>query len=288
MHCFLLSTLFNPINPYSIYRNNKQTNVTFVCFSAGYQWRQCIDFLQEMDQRHIQKNVIIYGAAISCMEKSCKADIAFRLMDQMKDDYLRPNVHIYNSVISACARCNLPEKGYQLYLEMEGESNGSESTNEGRVKRDFVTYNAVLDAVVCGGSDNTKLARELFREGLARGFYSKVSRLGKHWLELDLHFLSLGGGEAALGWWFEECLVPYLGDSDKLAEVKSIDIVTGYGRSRSVRCMLFCVFKFAYIFLLRPTISFRFVFIPLYSLIFHILLIFKSSVRALYRNHFIF
>ena len=197
------------------------------------------------------------------MEKSCKADIAFRLMDQMKDDYLRPNVHIYNSLISLCARCNLPEKGYQLYLEMEGESSDSEGTNEGRVKRDSVTYSAVLDAV----ANNTKLARELFREGLARGFYSKVSRLGKQCLELDLHFLSLGGGEAALGWWFEECLVPYISDSDKLAEVKSIDIVTGYGKSRLVRCMLFCVFKFTYIFLLRPSISFRFVLIPLYSLI---------------------
>jgi hypothetical protein len=49
---------------------------------------------------------------------------------------------------------------------------------------------------------------------------------------LDLHFLSLGGGEIALGWWFEECLVPYLVSSSKLAAVKSIDIVTGYGKTR--------------------------------------------------------
>lgn len=69
--------------------------------------------------------------------------------------------------------------------------------------------------------------------GVERGFYAKVSRLGTHWLELDLHFLSLGGGEVALGWWFEECLVPYLADSPKLAGVKSIDIVTGYGKTRS-------------------------------------------------------
>jgi hypothetical protein len=66
-----------------------------------------------------------------------------------------------------------------------------------------------------------------------RGFYAKVSRLGTQWLELDLHFLSLGGGETALRWWFEECLVPYLGNSKELATVKSIDIVTGYGKTRS-------------------------------------------------------
>ena len=77
------------------------------------------------------------------------------------------------------------------------------------------------------------LAKQIFHEGVERGFYAKVSRLGTQWLELDLHFLSLGGGETALRWWFEECLVPYLGNSKELASVKSIDIVTGYGKTRS-------------------------------------------------------
>lgn len=86
-----------------------------------------------------------------------------------------------------------------------------------------------LDAV-CSQVD---LAEKIFHEGVNRGFYAKVSRLGTQWLELDLHFLSLGGGETALRWWFEKCLVPYLGDSKELASVKSIDIVTGYGKTRA-------------------------------------------------------
>jgi len=69
--------------------------------------------------------------------------------------------------------------------------------------------------------------------GVERGFYARVSRLGTQWLELDLHFLSLGGGEIALGWWFEECLVPYLINTSKLEAVQSISIVTGYGKTRS-------------------------------------------------------
>lgn len=97
------------------------------------------------------------------------------------------------------------------------------------MKRDVVTYNAVLDAV-CSQVD---LAEQIFHEGVGRGFYAKVSRLGTQWLELDLHFLSLGGGETALRWWFEKCLVPYLGNSKELASVKSIDIVTGYGKTRA-------------------------------------------------------
>lgn len=185
----------------------------------GYQWRQCLEYLDEMTERKIPKNVIIFGAAMSCMEKACRADIAFQLMERMNLEGVRPNVHIYNSAISACARCKLWKKGFELFREMD----------EVRIKRDVVTYNAVLDAV-CSQVD---LAKQIFHEGVERGFYAKVSRLGTQWLELDLHFLSLGGGETALRWWFEECLVPYLGNSTELASVKSIDIVTGYGKTRA-------------------------------------------------------
>ena len=45
--------------------------------------------------------------------------------------------------------------------------------------------------------------------------------------------MSLGGGEIALGWWFEECLVAYLVNTSKLEAVQSISIVTGYGKTRT-------------------------------------------------------
>jgi pentatricopeptide repeat protein len=171
-----------------------------------------------MSEMGIQKNVIIFGAALSCMEKCCRADISFQLMERMKLEHVAPNVHIYNSIISACARSNLWEKGYEVFKEMD---------NAG-VARDVVTYNAVLDAV----SSQIRLGRTLFQEGVEKGFYARVSRVGTQWFELDLHFLSLGGGEIALGWWFEECLLPYIKDTEKLKAVNSISIVTGYGKTR--------------------------------------------------------
>ena len=133
-----------------------------------------------MSDKGIKKNVIIFGAAMSCMEKSCRADIAFKLMDAMVGEGLTPNTHIYNSIISTCARCNLWEKGYELFQEMDRKG----------ITRDVVTYNAVLDAVCC----NVPLGRKIFQEGIEKGFYARVSRLGEQWLELDLHFLSFGGG----------------------------------------------------------------------------------------------
>mmetsp|Transcript_105450 Transcript_105450/g.303248 ORF Transcript_105450/g.303248 Transcript_105450/m.303248 type:complete len:632 (-) Transcript_105450:58-1953(-) len=205
---------------------SKNMPVTVVSYGSaisacekGLQYRQCLEYLDEMTEMGIKKNVIIFGAAMSCMEKSCRADIAFQLMERMKFEGVAPNVHIYNSAISACARCNLWEKGYELFQEMEKVG----------VARDVVTYNAVLDAVC----SQIELGRQLFKEGVEKGFYSRVSRLGTQWLELDLHFLSLGGGEIALGWWFEECLVPYLVNTSKLEAVQSISIVTGYGKTRS-------------------------------------------------------
>ena len=228
---------------------SKSMPVTVVSYGSaisacekGLQYRQCLEYLDEMTEMGIKKNVIIFGAAMSCMEKSCRADIAFQLMERMKFEGVAPNVHIYNSAISACARCSLWEKGYQLFQEMEQVG----------VPRDVVTYNAVLDAVC----SQVQLGRRLFKEGMLccimmkyfcvvskltcrfalgveKGFYARVSRLGTQWLELDLHFLSLGGGEIALGWWFEECLVPYLVNTSKLEAVQSISIVTGYGKTRS-------------------------------------------------------
>ena len=98
----------------------------------GFQFRQCLEFLDEMTEMGISKNVIIFGAAMSCMEKCSRADIGFQLMKRMKEEGITPNVHIYNSAISACARSNLWEKGFELYEEMEREG----------VKRDVVTFNA--------------------------------------------------------------------------------------------------------------------------------------------------
>ena len=35
----------------------------------GLQYRQCLEYLDEMSDMGISKNVIIFGAAMSCMEK---------------------------------------------------------------------------------------------------------------------------------------------------------------------------------------------------------------------------
>jgi hypothetical protein len=60
---------------------------------AGLQYRQCLEYLDEMTEVGIEKNVIIFGAAMSCMEKCCRPDISFQLMERMKLENVAPNVH---------------------------------------------------------------------------------------------------------------------------------------------------------------------------------------------------
>ena len=132
----------------------------------GLQYRQCLEYLDEMTEVGIKKNVIIFGAAMSCMEKTHRADIALQLMDRMKIEGVAPNVHIYNSAISACARNGLWEKGLELFNEME----------ELGVARDVVSYNAVLDAVC----SQVPLARRLFKEGTTRLFTCSCSPISYH------------------------------------------------------------------------------------------------------------
>lgn len=90
-----------------------------------------------MQKRCIPKNVIIYGAAISCMEKSNRVDIALQLFNgddgkmSMTKDGIRPNAHIYNSIILACARGGMSERGYKIFRAMDKVG----------VKPDIVSFN---------------------------------------------------------------------------------------------------------------------------------------------------
>ena len=93
-------------------------------------------------------------------------------MERMREEGVEPNTHIYNSAITACARCDMTDKALELFEDMGKRG----------LKQDVVTYNAVLDAT-CARQD---VARKLFQEGIRKGYYSKLSRLGKEWLELDL------------------------------------------------------------------------------------------------------
>ena len=122
---------------------------------------------------------------------------------------------------SRFARCKLWKEALKVFYEMDQVG----------IAKDIVTYNALLDSIYF----HVKLARNIFKEGHKKGFYSDMTKVDEkrpERLQIDLHFLSLGAGEVALGWWFEECLKSFFGNMKQLSVVEIIEVITGHGKSR--------------------------------------------------------
>jgi len=200
----------------------KLTVVSYGCaISAcekGFLWGKCLSLLDEMTEVGIAKNINIFGSAMSCMEKCLKEKIAMQLMKKMKSEGIHPNVQTYNSAILVHAKLNKWRKCLELFYEMDQEG----------IEKNIVTYNSLLDSLCT----QFKVARQIFQEGIHKGFYDKVVSLDCDHLELDLHFLSLGAGEAAVLWWFEKYMVKHYKNIEEFRVFRYIDIITGYGKSR--------------------------------------------------------
>ena len=73
-----------------------------------------------MTTHKITKNVIIFVAALSYMEKSYCAGIPFQLIERTALKGVRPNVYIYNSIILACVRYKLWQTRLELFKKVDG------------------------------------------------------------------------------------------------------------------------------------------------------------------------
>ena len=146
-----------------------------------------------------------------------------------------PNVTAYSAAILACASAGQPAKALQLFEEAQRN-----------VEMTASIYNAVLDAVC---TSHPEKARELYKRGrglIARDLYTRsltdtttrrdsvvvvhpTKNDASTWngAKLDLHSHSEGAGDTALRWWLEERMM-------KTSEHERLDIVTGWGKSRTV------------------------------------------------------
>lgn len=192
--------------------------IALTACEKGFQWRQCLQYLDDMEVEGVRRDSYVYGAAMSCMEKAGLVDIVFKLMDQMKIEGISPNRVAFNSAIQACARCSngdncLWQRGFELFQQVRRP-----------VKID--SYNAVLDAL----SFQEDLSRDIFSEGMKKGTIRPSSHISTDSTsaKLDLHLFSLSAAELCVRWWFEEHLLEVY----KSPQLKTVDIVTGWGKSR--------------------------------------------------------
>ena len=115
---------------------------------------------------------------------------ALSLLDEMRDHGVAPDVISFSSAISACGKNGQWERALSLFHELEAS----------QLQADKHTYNALLDAL------RTQPARadEIFKHGMARGFYADFECLKGGVPHLDLQSFSDGAAEAAVRWWIDE------------------------------------------------------------------------------------
>merc|ERR1712232_1120983 len=104
----------------------------------GRQWELALKLLGEMQEAGVTPNVITYSSAISACEKGRQWELALKLLGEMQEAGLTPNVITYNAAISAC------EKGcqWELALKLLGEM------KEAGVTPNSLTLCALMQAFV--------------------------------------------------------------------------------------------------------------------------------------------
>ena len=144
-------------------------------------WMDCIRLLNEMgNATGVPPDVVAYTAAISGCAEAGKYELAFQLVDRMKNEGVEPNVVTFTTVIQSCA------KAIAIAAEKLDKDDGADERlirqpmekaldllqqmkNPGSVvKPNIVTYNAAIRACAEGLSLESafKLMDDLRLEGL--------------------------------------------------------------------------------------------------------------------------
>ena len=71
---------------------------------------------------------------------------ALQLSDEMQQQGLQPNVITYSAVVSACGKCEIPERALQLFDEMQQQG----------LEPNVIIYTAVIGAgrLTCSSSSS--------------------------------------------------------------------------------------------------------------------------------------
>ncbi len=128
--------------------------------TANYQ--DAIRLLNNLTDAGIKPNVITYTAVISACKKGGKAEEALEIFNKMLDAAITPNVITYSAVISACEKGGKAEEALEIFNKML----------DAGIKPDVITYNAVISACEKGGKAEEAL--EIFNKMLDAGITPDV------------------------------------------------------------------------------------------------------------------
>ncbi|GAX10377.1 hypothetical protein FisN_3Lh593 [Fistulifera solaris] len=92
-------------------------NAVIMCCCYG-PWELALQYIQEMQDSAQPPNRLVYTAAIASCGKHGQADHALRLLAQMKQHKIQPDLVTYNAVFNALRVAHRPEQSWQLWNEL--------------------------------------------------------------------------------------------------------------------------------------------------------------------------
>ena len=101
-----------------------------------HQYEKALELFVEMQERHLEPDVITCNALISAGEKCHQYEKALEFFPKMQERHLESDVITYNALISACEKCHQYEKAFELFVEMQGR----------HLEPNVITYSALISA----------------------------------------------------------------------------------------------------------------------------------------------
>ena len=114
-------------------RSVKEASMAIRAWGAVREWSRALKLLSEMRDRGLEPNLYSYNSAIAACEQP---ERALELLSEMRSCGLKPDVIAYNSAISVCEKGLQPQRALELLSEMRDRG----------VEPDVITYNAAISA----------------------------------------------------------------------------------------------------------------------------------------------
>jgi pentatricopeptide repeat protein len=171
-------------------RSIKEANKAISAWGRVREWERALKLLSEIRQRGLEPNVITYSAAISACEKGSQWERALELLSEMYAHGIEPSVVSFNAAMSACEKGGQWQHTIRLLSEMKHR--GLEPT--------VVSHNVAISALARSGKMSAAI--KLYEYAHAKGYYH-------HWLpsapsEIDLHGCSSPVARVAVAFVLEE------------------------------------------------------------------------------------
>ena len=170
---------FLDIMPPEFVDNRTYNMVLSVCV-AGKSLQGGFRVMGQLRERGIRPDLILYTNMLTIAARCGDADKAFQLFRQMKEEGVRPCAKAYTAVISACSQeimqsGSVKNRRRQLVL-LERAFSVLEEMRQAQIEPDLAVYNVILSA--CGRAGEIQRLRDVYRAMESRGYAPDVATYG--------------------------------------------------------------------------------------------------------------